>query len=170
MHKHKSQDHNACLCCGFITHTLFKNAEKILNWRKSNRRAFSSVQFSCSVVSDSLRPRESQHARPPCPSPTPGVCWRLRVKWHKDTHTRDGQRHNSGRRKKNCASKLAVYFYIAPWAAFQTVWLSLLSIAHVHKCYHTAKGSEIPAFCRVSRTLSSSLSQEGNVPSFARDH
>ena len=32
-----------------------------------------SVQFSCSVVSDSLRPRESQHARPPCPSPTPGV-------------------------------------------------------------------------------------------------
>ena len=32
-----------------------------------------SVQFSRSVVSDSLPPRESQHARPPCPSPTPGV-------------------------------------------------------------------------------------------------
>ena len=32
-----------------------------------------SVQFSCSVMSDSLRPHESQHARPPCPSPTPGV-------------------------------------------------------------------------------------------------
>ena len=32
-----------------------------------------SVQFSCSVVSDSLWPRESQHARPPCPLPTPGV-------------------------------------------------------------------------------------------------
>ena len=32
-----------------------------------------SIQFSCSVVSDSLRPHESQHARPPCPSPTPGV-------------------------------------------------------------------------------------------------
>ena len=31
---------------------------------------FSSVQFSRSVVSDSLRPHESQHARPPCPSPT----------------------------------------------------------------------------------------------------
>ena len=31
----------------------------------------SSVQFSHSVVSDSLRPRELQHARPPCPSPTP---------------------------------------------------------------------------------------------------
>ena len=35
---------------------------------------FSSVQFSRSVVSDSLRPHESQHARPPCPSPTPGAC------------------------------------------------------------------------------------------------
>ena len=34
---------------------------------------FSSVQFSCSVVSDSLRPHELQHARPPCPSPTPRV-------------------------------------------------------------------------------------------------
>ena len=34
---------------------------------------FPSVQFSRSVVSDSLRPRESQHARPPCPSPTPRV-------------------------------------------------------------------------------------------------
>ena len=32
-----------------------------------------SVQFSLSVVSDSLRPHESQHARPPCPSPTPEV-------------------------------------------------------------------------------------------------
>ena len=31
------------------------------------------IQFSCSVVSDSLRPHESQHTRPPCPSPTPGV-------------------------------------------------------------------------------------------------
>ena len=33
----------------------------------------SSVQFSSSVVSDSLRPHELQHARPPCPSPSPGV-------------------------------------------------------------------------------------------------
>ena len=33
----------------------------------------SSVQFSCSVVPDSLRPHGLQHARPPCPSPTPGV-------------------------------------------------------------------------------------------------
>ena len=34
---------------------------------------FSSVQFSCSVMSNSLWPHESQHARPPCPSPSPGV-------------------------------------------------------------------------------------------------
>ena len=34
---------------------------------------FSSVQFSRSVVFDSLRLHESQHARPPCPSPAPGV-------------------------------------------------------------------------------------------------
>ena len=33
----------------------------------------SSVQFSRSVVSDSLRPHESQHGRPPCSSPAPGV-------------------------------------------------------------------------------------------------
>ena len=39
---------------------------------------FSSLQFSCSVMSDSLRPHESQHTRPPCPSPTPGV--------HSDSH------------------------------------------------------------------------------------
>ena len=39
---------------------------------------FSSVQFSHSVVSDSLQPHESQHARPPCPTPTPGV--------HSDSH------------------------------------------------------------------------------------
>ena len=37
-----------------------------------------SVQFSHSVVSDSLQPHESQHTRPPCPSPTPGV--------HSDSH------------------------------------------------------------------------------------
>ena len=37
------------------------------------RYIISCAQFSCSVVSDSLRPHESQHSRPPCLSPTPGV-------------------------------------------------------------------------------------------------
>ena len=40
---------------------------------KYSCKELSSVQFSHSVVSDSLRPHESQHARLPCPSPTPGV-------------------------------------------------------------------------------------------------
>ena len=41
----------------------------------------------------------------------------------------------------------------------------------MYKCYHTAKGSEISAYCRVCPEPSSFfLSQEGNVPSFARDH
>ena len=39
----------------------------------TNLAQFSSVQFSCSVMSNSLRPHESQHARPPCPSLTPRV-------------------------------------------------------------------------------------------------
>ena len=43
---------------------------KLRSWHPA---PFSSVQFSHSLVSDSLRPHESQHARPSCPSPTPGV-------------------------------------------------------------------------------------------------
>ena len=51
---------------------------KVLNERRNSEHVvqFSSVQFSQlsrSVVSDSLQPHELQHARPPCPSPTPGV-------------------------------------------------------------------------------------------------
>ena len=39
----------------------------------TTKASVSSVQFSRSVVSDSLWPHESRHARPPCPSPSPGV-------------------------------------------------------------------------------------------------
>ena len=41
--------------------------------RPDTAKYIHSVQFNHSVVSDSLRPHESQHTRPPCPSPTPGV-------------------------------------------------------------------------------------------------
>ena len=41
--------------------------------KSSYREMHQSVQFSRSVVSDSLRPHASQHTRPPCPSPSPGV-------------------------------------------------------------------------------------------------
>ena len=40
---------------------------------KAKYICLSSVQFSCSVVSNSLRPHELQHTRPPCPSLTPRV-------------------------------------------------------------------------------------------------
>jgi len=43
------------------------------DWFKIGKVLFSSVQLSRSVESDSLWPHELQHARPPCPSPTPGV-------------------------------------------------------------------------------------------------
>ena len=56
-----------------------KESEKVglkLNIQKTKIMAsgpISLVQFSRSVMSDSLRPHELQLARPPCPSPTPGV-------------------------------------------------------------------------------------------------
>ena len=51
----------------YISFTLHSNCVNKHSYQ------FSSVQFSRSVMSDSLRPHESQHARPPCPSPTPRV-------------------------------------------------------------------------------------------------
>ena len=50
------------LCPGLISHYM---SEIVF--------CFIVLQFSRSVVSDSLQPHESQHARPPCPSPTAGV-------------------------------------------------------------------------------------------------
>ena len=49
-------------CCIFYGHTFTYTPKN-----------FKCPQFSHSVMSDSLQSRESQHARPPCPSPTPGV-------------------------------------------------------------------------------------------------
>ena len=43
------------------------------NYKNLQVTILSSVQFSSSVMSDSLQPHEPQHTRPPCPSPTPGV-------------------------------------------------------------------------------------------------
>ena len=66
----------ACLRKETRLHVFFQPLHSIpRKWTCSLRIRiiFSSVQFSRSVVSDSLRPHESQHARPPCPSPTPRV-------------------------------------------------------------------------------------------------
>uniref|UniRef100_A0AC11D4B3 Uncharacterized protein n=2 Tax=Ovis aries TaxID=9940 RepID=A0AC11D4B3_SHEEP len=48
---------------------LPRSKRLLISWLQSPSAVmFSSVQFSCSVMSDSLRSHESQHARPPCPS------------------------------------------------------------------------------------------------------
>ena len=52
---------------------LLKNPWSLIEKRKLTHSQFSSVQFSRSVMSDSLRPHELQLARPPCPTSTPGV-------------------------------------------------------------------------------------------------
>ena len=49
-----------------------KKLRKTVGWERLEYRSVG-VQFSHSVVSDSLRPYEPQHARPPCPSPAPRV-------------------------------------------------------------------------------------------------
>ena len=51
--------------------TINKVKRQHSEWEKIIR----SDQISRSVMSDPLRPHDSQHARPPCPSPTPGVHW-----------------------------------------------------------------------------------------------
>ena len=54
--------------------TFLKLYQKISCWWKVNIFIFSSVQFSCSVAHNSLQPPGQQHARFPCPSPTPRTC------------------------------------------------------------------------------------------------
>ena len=59
------------MTCGISQNYLI--CTHILVERKYVNLGFRSDQISCSVMSDSLWPHESQHPRPPCPSPTPGV-------------------------------------------------------------------------------------------------
>ena len=80
-------DGEACLLPSMELQTVGHDWETEMNWIFLTRdllilklifSQFSSVQFSRTVVSDSLRRHELQHARPPCPSQTPGV--------HSDSH------------------------------------------------------------------------------------
>ena len=55
-------------------HIPKENIQMIINtWKDAQHHSFSLVQFTRSVISDSLQPHESQHTRPPCPPQTPGV-------------------------------------------------------------------------------------------------
>ena len=68
----RDQIHVSCLLCWQVGSLPLATP----GWVEGHYNAviyFSSVQFSSSVMSDSLQPHESQHARPPCPSPTPRV-------------------------------------------------------------------------------------------------
>ena len=58
---------------GVLSHALWVPAVGCVSLRFASAVQFSSLQFRRSVVSDSLRPHEPQRARPPCPSPAPGV-------------------------------------------------------------------------------------------------
>ena len=55
--------------------TYLKNRNRLTkkNILQLSKEKGGSVQISCSAMSGSLQPHESQHTRPPCPSPTPGV-------------------------------------------------------------------------------------------------
>ena len=63
----RREGHPCCAHCPPFSSTMLPSSEPAY-------QGGCSVQFSRSVVSDSLRPYESQHTRPPCPSPTLGVC------------------------------------------------------------------------------------------------
>ena len=75
-HEHDLSLHLFCSLTSFITILCLPHIHFIfilLDSPKHFTFQGQSVQFSHSVMSDSLWPHESQHARPPCPSPTPGV-------------------------------------------------------------------------------------------------
>ena len=55
----------------FIWNALLSNTKQLLQMLGVK---LGSIQFSCSVMSDSLRPHGQQHSRFPCPSPTPRAC------------------------------------------------------------------------------------------------
>ena len=61
-------------CFSYLSFSSFKR-ESIK--KKSGTLPLTSVHFSCSVMSDSLQPHGLQHARLPCPSPTPRACLKL---------------------------------------------------------------------------------------------
>ena len=70
--------HQETEICEFPTTAAMEDIEGLQEQKGRIIFIENSVQFSHSVVSSSLWPCESQHARPPCPSPTPGLHWESR--------------------------------------------------------------------------------------------
>ena len=68
----RNQPGVSCIVGRFLTNWATWEAH-LYAYLHISMHQFSSIQFSCSVVSDSLRTHESQHTRPCCPSPTPRV-------------------------------------------------------------------------------------------------
>jgi len=62
-------------CCGNVNWYIHYGEKYDIHLKTKNRATIRSDQISRSVMSDSLWPHELQHARPPCPSSTPGVHW-----------------------------------------------------------------------------------------------
>ena len=66
--------HTSCYFIKQHQEHVNNNSKSLMSLEGYNVHQFRSLQFSRSVVSDSLQPHGLQHARPPCPSPTPCVC------------------------------------------------------------------------------------------------
>ena len=75
VYRFKCQSHLKNICRDFPGGPVVsqRNVESLVVFNTVHSDQIISDQISRSVVSDSLRPHESQHARPPCPSPPPGV-------------------------------------------------------------------------------------------------
>ena len=74
----------------------------------------------------------------------------LWAKWHKDkTHAQETDKDTTPAGGERTAQTGLRFIFIKPPGQNSIAWLSLFSIAHAHKCYRTAEGSEILAYCRV---------------------
>ena len=71
--EHQQQFSSAAQLFSFFQQQFFVKLRRFCVCVCAHQFSRSVVQFSCSVVSDSLRPHELQHTRPPCLSPTPRV-------------------------------------------------------------------------------------------------
>ena len=106
------------MCTAMFITALFIIASTWKQPRCPSAVQFSSVQFSRSVVSDYLRPHESQHPRPPCPSPTP--------REFTQTHV-----HLAG---DSAIKKEAFESVLMRWMKLETITQSEVSQKEKHQC------------------------------------